>query len=176
MLPTSTHALYAPGRQLLPSEQPGPRLHQHEHHASTATSRRPEQRPHGGDRIDRSSPTPPSARLAATHGATVGLSRILIRPTTGRLTSPCSSLDARGQRGRHRRATKVHDVCWNAMRSVWLQSFFGGEDGMLPLSSLSKPSALSDRRHHGRSSSAAPALLHCGATRRRARLGDAGGQ
>ena len=33
------------------------------------------------------------------------------------------------------------------MRSVWLQSFFGGEDGMLPLCSLSKPSALSDRRH-----------------------------
>ena len=47
--------------------------------------------------------TPPSARHAATHGATFGVSRICTRPTTGSLTSPCSSSDPRGQRGRDRR-------------------------------------------------------------------------
>ena len=44
-------------------------------------------------------------------------------------------------------ATKVHDVCWNATTSVWLQPPFGGEDGVLHLRSLLKLSGLSDRRH-----------------------------
>ena len=47
--------------------------------------------------------TPPSARHAATHGVTVDVSLIRIRPTTGSLTSPCSSSDPRGQRGCDRR-------------------------------------------------------------------------
>ena len=94
-------------RSMHPADSYYPQSHQVRAYISTnITQARPppgDQRPHGGDRIDRSSRTPPSARLAATHGATVGLSRILIRPTIGRLKSPCSSSDARGQRGRDRR-------------------------------------------------------------------------
>ena len=66
-----------------------------------------DQRPHEGDRIDRSSRTSPSARHAATHGATVSLSLIRIRRTTGSLTSACSSSDPRGQRGRDRRGDQL---------------------------------------------------------------------
>ena len=36
-----------------------------------------------------------------THGVTVDVSRICIRPTTGSLTSLCSSSEPRGQRGSH---------------------------------------------------------------------------
>ena len=66
-----------------------------------------DQRPHGGDHIDRSSRTSPSARHATAHGATVGSSPIRTRPTTASLTSPCSSSDPRGQRCRDRRGDQL---------------------------------------------------------------------
>ena len=70
-------------------------------------------------------------------------------------------------------ATKVHDVCWNAMRSVW-QPSFGGEDGVPHLLSLLKPSASSVTRHQPLiiGSAVAPALrchAAAGKTRRRRR-------
>ena len=44
-------------------------------------------------------------------------------------------------------ATNLHDVCCNATISAWLHPSLGGEDGVLHLHSLLKPSALPDRRH-----------------------------
>jgi hypothetical protein len=94
-------------RYMHPADGCNPHKHQVRAYTSTnSTQARPppgDQRPHGGDGIDRSSRTPPSARHATTHGATVGASPIHIRPTTASLTSPCSSSDPRGQRGRDRR-------------------------------------------------------------------------
>ena len=66
-----------------------------------------DQRPHGGDRIDRSSRTSPSASHATTHGAIVGATPIRTRPTTASLTSPCSSSDPRGQRYCDRRGDQL---------------------------------------------------------------------
>ena len=63
--------------------------------------------PHGGDGIDRSSRTSPSASHATTHGGNVDLSHIRTRPTTASLTSPCSSSDPRGQRCRDRRGDQL---------------------------------------------------------------------
>ena len=42
-----------------------------------------------------------------THGVTVDVSRICIRPTTGSLTSLCSSSEPRGQRGSHRHGDQL---------------------------------------------------------------------
>ena len=94
-------------RYRLPADDCNPHKHQVRAYTTTnSTQARPppgDQRPHGGDHIDRSSRTPPSARQATTHGAIVDMSLTCTRPTTTSLTSPCSSSDPRGQRGRDRR-------------------------------------------------------------------------
>ena len=156
--------------------------HKHQVRAYTSiniTQARPppgDQRPHGGDGIDRSSRTSPSASHATTHGGNVDVSHIRTRPTTASLTSPCSSSDPRGQRGRDRRRRPTCTTYVGTRR---------GRRGCIPpsaertacrtsaRSSSRLPCPTDDTSHL---SSAAPSLLHCAATRRRARLGDVGGQ
>ena len=165
---------------MLPADDCNPHKHQVRAYTTTnSTQARPppgDQRPHGGDHIDRSSQTPPSARHATAHGVIVGMSRIFTRPTSASLTSPCSSSDPRGQRGRDRRRRPSCTTYVGTRR---------GRRGCIPpsaertacrisaRSSSRLPCPTDDTSHL---SSAAPSLLHCAATRRRARLGDVGGQ
>ena len=94
-------------RSMHPDDDCNPQKHQVRAYTTTnSTQARPppgDQRPHGGDHIDRSSRTPPSARHATAHGVIVDMSLIFTPPTSASLTSPCSSSDPRGQRGRDRR-------------------------------------------------------------------------
>ena len=98
-------------RYRLPADDGNPHKHQVRAYTSTnITQARPppgDQRPHGGDGIDRSSRTSPSASHATTHGGNVDVSHIRTRPTTASLTSPCSSSDPRGQRCRDRRGDQL---------------------------------------------------------------------
>ena len=167
-------------RFMLPADGCHPQNHQVRAYTTTnSTQARPppgDQRPHGGDHIDRSSRTPPSARQATTHGVIVDMSLICTPPTSASLTSPCSSSDPRGQRGRDRRRRPTCTTYAGTRR---------GRRGCTPpsaertacrvsaRSSSRLPCPTDDTSHL---SSAAPSLLHCAATRRRARLGDVGGQ
>ena len=96
---------------MLPADDCNPHKHQVRAYTSTnITQARPppgDQRPHGGDGIDRSSRTSPSASYATTHGGNVDVSHIRTRPTTASLTSPCSSSDPRGQRYCDRRGDQL---------------------------------------------------------------------